>query len=148
VNPAGGTPDPFALSRFVAAQDPVYAGVRAELAAGRKSSHWMWFVFPQLAALGRSRMAQHYGIGSAAEARAYWAHPLLGPRLRECTELVLAVDDCSAHEIFGSPDDLKFCSSMTLFAEATGKALFGLTLAKYCGGRADESTLRLLAAKG
>jgi len=94
VNPAGGTPDPFALSRFVAAQDPVYAGVRAELAAGRKASHWIWFVFPQLAALGRSRMAQHYGIGSAAE------------------------------------------------------ALFGLTLAKYCGGRADESTLRLLAAKG
>jgi len=144
VNPAGVAPDPFALSRFVAAQDPVYAGVRAELAAGRKTSHWMWFVFPQLKGLGRSGMAQHYGIGSAAEARAYWAHPLLGPRLRECTELVLAVDGRSVHEIFGSPDDLKLRSCMTLFAQVTNDALFGRALQRYYDGEPDQATLRLL----
>jgi len=134
----------FDLQRFVDAQAPVYAQVRAELAAGRKASHWMWFVFPQLKGLGRSAMAQHYGLASAAEARAYWAHPLLGPRLAECTELVLAVDGRSAHDIFGSPDDLKFRSCMTLFAQATGEPLFERALRKYCGGEGDEATLRLL----
>jgi uncharacterized protein (DUF1810 family) len=133
--------DPFDLQRFVAAQAPVYAQVAAELAAGRKRSHWMWFVFPQLKGLGSSAMAQHYGIASLAEARAYWAHPLLGPRLAQCTGLVLAVDGRSVHEIFGSPDDLKFRSCMTLFAQATGEPLFTRALEKYFGGEADPRTV-------
>jgi len=133
--------DPFDLQRFVAAQAPVYAQVAAELAAGRKRSHWMWFVFPQLKGLGRSAMAQHYGIASLAEARAYWAHPLLGPRLAQCTGLVLAIDRRSVHEIFGSPDDLKFRSCMTLFAQATGEPLFTRALEKYFGGEADPRTV-------
>ena len=133
--------DPFDLQRFVAAQAPVYAQVTAELAAGRKRSHWMWFVFPQLKGLGRSAMAQHYGIASPAEARAYWAHPLLGPRLAQCTGLVLAIDGPSVHEIFGSPDDLKFRSCMTLFAQATGEPLFTRALEKYFGGEADPRTV-------
>jgi uncharacterized protein (DUF1810 family) len=139
-----GDTDPFDLRRFVAAQDPVLVQVEAELAAGRKASHWMWFVFPQLKGLGRSSMAQHYGLASAAEARAYWAHPLLGQRLRDCTERVLAVDGRSAHAIFGSPDDLKFRSCMTLFAQATGEPLFTRALAKYFDGQPDEATLQLL----
>jgi len=133
--------DPFDLQRFVVAQAPVYAQVAAELAAGRKRSHWMWFVFPQLKGLGSSAMAQHYGIASLAEARAYWAHPLLGPRLAQCTGLVLAVDGRSVHEIFGSPDDLKFRSCMTLFAQATGEPLFTRALEKYFGGEADPRTV-------
>jgi len=133
--------DPFDLQRFVAAQAPVYAQVAAELAAGRKRSHWMWFVFPQLKGLGRSAMAQHYGIASPAEARAYWAHPLLGPRLAQCTGLVLAIDGLSVHEIFGSPDDLKFRSCMTLFAQATSEPLFTRALEKYFGGEADPRTV-------
>lgn len=136
--------DPFDLRRFVDAQGPVYGQVCAELAAGRKASHWMWFVFPQLKGLGRSATAQHYGIGSMAEARAYWDHPLLGPRLKRCTELVLAVDGRSVQAIFGSPDDLKFRSSMTLFAQATGEPVFRQALAKYFAGCEDEQTLRLL----
>src|SRR2546422_10623815 len=107
--------DPHDLQRFVDAQHPVYARVRQELARGAKASHWMWFVFPQLKGLGRSALAQHYGIASREEALAYWRHPLLGPRLKECTELVIAVDGKTALQILGSPDDLKFCSSMTLF---------------------------------
>src|SRR5450432_848167 len=107
--------DPHDLQRFVVAQAPVYAEVRAELARGRKASHWMWFVFPQLKALGRSATALHYGIGSRAEALAYLAHPLLGARLVESTELMLASSGKSAFEILGTPDDLKFRSSMTLF---------------------------------
>lgn len=136
--------DPFDLQRFVDAQHGVHAQARAELAAGGKRSHWMWFVFPQLKGLGRSATAQHYGIASAAEARAYWAHPLLGPRLRECTELVLAVEGRSAQEIFGPPDDLKFRSCMTLFAQATGEPLFSRALDRYYGGRPDQATLLLL----
>ena len=136
--------DPFDLQRFVAAQAPAYAQVAAELAAGRKRSHWMWFVFPQLKGLGRSAKAQHYGIASLAEARAYWAHPLLGPRLAQCTGLVLAVDGRSVHEIFGSPDDLKFRSCMTLFAQATGEPVFTRALQKYFGGEADPRTIELL----
>lgn len=136
--------DPFDLQRFVTAQAPVYGDVCAELAAGRKSSHWMWFVFPQLKGLGRSATAQHYGIAARAEADAYWRHPLLGPRLKQCTELVLAVDGRSANQIFGSPDDLKFRSCMTLFAQATGAPVFRQALDKYFGGEDDEQTLRRL----
>jgi len=136
--------DPFDLQRFIDAQEPVYRQACAELAAGRKTSHWMWFVFPQLKGLGRSATAQHYGIGSAAEAQAYLAHPLLGPRLAQCTGLVLAVEGRSAHEIFGTPDDLKFRSCMTLFARATGEALFTRALDRYFGGRPDPATLELL----
>src|SRR4029077_17617591 len=108
--------DPHALQRFVAAQAQVYAQVRAELARGRKQSHWMWFVFPQLRELGRSETARRYGIASREEAAAYLAHPLLGERLVECTALMLAVEGKSAFEVLGPPDDLKFRSSMTLFA--------------------------------
>jgi uncharacterized protein (DUF1810 family) len=136
--------DPFDLQRFVEAQRSVYAEVCAELAAGRKQSHWMWFVFPQLKGLGASSMAQHYGIGSKAEAQAYWAHPVLGARLKQCTELVLAVEGRSAHELFGPPDDLKFRSCMTLFAQATGEPLFARALEKYFDGQLDDATLRLL----
>lgn len=136
--------DPFNLQRFVDAQAPVYRQVCAELAAGRKTSHWMWFVFPQLRGLGRSATAQHYGIGSTAEARAYWTHAVLGARLKHCTELVLAVEGRSAHEIFGPPDDLKFRSCMTLFAQVTGEPLFTRAIDRYFGGQADPATLELL----
>src|SRR5947209_4510371 len=102
--------DPHDLRRFVEAQASAYAQARAELGAGRKRTHWMWFVFPQLRGLGRSETARHFGLSSRAEAQAYLAHPVLGPRLRECVELVLAVDGRSAHDVFGSPDDLKLRS--------------------------------------
>ena len=111
-------PDPYNLKRFVQAQAPVYRSVVEELRGGRKRTHWMWFVFPQLRALGRSATALHYGIASLAEARAYLAHPALGPRLRDCTGLVCAAQGRTIHEIFGSPDDMKFRSCMTLFAAA------------------------------
>jgi len=136
--------DPFELQRFVGAQQGVYEQACAELAAGQKRSHWMWFLFPQLKGLGRSATAQHYGIASLAEAQAYWAHPLLGARLKQCTELVLAVEGRRAHEIFGAPDDLKFRSCMTLFAQATGEPIFTRALFKYFGGEADERTIELL----
>src|SRR6185369_8221544 len=109
-------PDAFNLQRFVDAQDKVYARVVAELSAGRKQSHWMWFIFPQLAGLGFSAMAQRYAISSPEEAAAYLTHDILGPRLVECTRLVLAVPDKTILAILGSPDDLKFRSSMTLFS--------------------------------
>jgi len=135
-----------ALNRFVEAQNPVYAQVCAELAAGAKRSHWMWFVFPQLRGLGQSAMAVHYGLASAVEARAYWQHPLLGARLKECTQLVLAVQNKSAFEIFGQPDDMKFRSCMTLFAHcAAGEPMFLEALARYCAGQQDERTLALLS---
>jgi uncharacterized protein (DUF1810 family) len=136
--------DVFDLQRFVTAQAPVYAQVCAELANGRKASHWMWFVFPQLKGLGRSATAQHFGIASRAEAQAYWRHPLLGPRLKQCAQLVLGVDGRSVHQIFGSPDDLKFRSCMTLFAAATDEPVFREALDKYFAGKGDEQTLRLL----
>src|SRR6202046_3699066 len=110
--------DPYDLQRFVDAQAPVIEQVRDELARGHKRSHWMWFVFPQIAGLGFSAMAQKYAIASLDEAQAYLRHPVLGPRLEGCTRLVLAVDGRSAHDIFGSPDDMKFRSSMTLFSQA------------------------------
>lgn len=139
---------PFDLERFVLAQAPVMAQVQRELRAGRKQTHWMWFVFPQLRALGRSSTAQHYGIGSLAEARAYLAHPILRHRLVECTELVLAVEGRSIHDIFGSPDDLKFRSSMTLFAAADPAAgVFTDALAKYFGGVSDPLTTELLTPR-
>jgi uncharacterized protein (DUF1810 family) len=134
------------LARFVEAQQPVMDDVRAELAAGRKRTHWMWFVFPQLRGLGRSAMARHFGIASRDEAVAYLAHPVLGARLRECVELVLAVQGRTAHEILGSPDDLKFHSSMTLFHRAApAEPVFGSCLRKYFAGEPDSQTVRLLA---
>src|SRR5918996_1049516 len=110
--------DPYRLSRFIEAQEPVYETVLRELEHGRKESHWMWFIFPQIAGLGHSAMAQRYAISSLDEAKAYLSHPILGPRLRECTRLVVQVDGKSAYEILGSPDDMKFHSCLTLFARA------------------------------
>jgi len=139
--------DPHDLERFVAAQAPVWAQVRAELAGGRKRSHWMWFVFPQLRGLGRSAIAERYGIASRAEAAAYLAHPLLGARLVEATRLMItAAPGASALAILGSPDDLKFRSSMTLFAAVAdgARAPFDAALARYFGGAADPATLALL----
>lgn len=139
--------DPHDLGRFVVAQAPVYPQVLEELGRGRKASHWMWFVFPQLKGLGRSDIARRFGIASSAEARAYLDHPLLGARLRECTQLMLAVDGKTALEILGSPDDLKFRSSMTLFGSLAGPGSgFEAALAKYFGGAADSATLALLEA--
>lgn len=137
-------PDPHDLGRFVAAQAPVYDQVLEELRGGRKRSHWMWFVFPQLQGLGASAMAQRYGIASLDEARAYLAHPVLGPRLRECCELMLAVPQKSAHDILGSPDDLKFRSCLTLFAlAAPGEPLFRDGLDRFYAGQPDSRTIAL-----
>ena len=133
------------LQRFIVAQDPVYPQVCVELAAGDKTSHWMWFIFPQLKALGRSATAQHFGIASRAEAEAYWRHPVLGARLKECSELVVSVEGRTALEIFHSPDDLKFRSSMTLFAQAAPQEpVFSRAQARYFGGQGDAKTLELL----
>ena len=132
------------LDRFVEAQDGLYADALAELRAGRKRTHWMWFVFPQIAGLGSSPTAQRYAIASLDEARAYLAHPVLGPRLRECAEALLAVEGRSAREILGHPDDLKLRSSMTLFAGAADDpALFQAVLDRYDDGP-DPLTLTLL----
>jgi uncharacterized protein (DUF1810 family) len=137
--------DPFDLERFVKAQNPVLERVLAELREGRKRSHWMWFVFPQLRGLGHSATAQYYAITSLAEAQAYYANGLLGARLAECTELVNGISHRSAYEIFGHPDDLKFQSCMTLFAIARqDDANFHIALTKYFGGTLDEATMRLL----
>jgi uncharacterized protein (DUF1810 family) len=137
-------PDPFDLQRFVDAQDGVYRRVIAELSAGRKQSHWMWFIFPQIAGLGFSAMAQRYAISSRAEAVAFLAHDVLGPRLRECTRLVLAVNGKTIRAILGSPDDLKFRSSMTLFSAVSDDPIFDQALAKYYEGAKDQATLDLL----
>ena len=138
--------DPFELQRFVDAQDPVIDEVRGELRTGRKRSHWMWFVFPQLKGLGASAMAQHYGIASLEEAQAYLAHPVLGPRLRECCALMLGVPGRSAHEILGSPDDMKLRSCVTLFrAAAPGEELFQRCLDRFYAGQPDARTLELLS---
>jgi uncharacterized protein (DUF1810 family) len=135
----------FDLERFVAAQDPVYGAVLDELRSGRKRSHWMWFIFPQIAGLGSSAMAQKYAISSTDEAAAYLAHPVLGPRLRECAGLVAAIDDKAIEEIFDDPDDRKFHSSMTLFADvAPDEAVFQECLDKYFDGRADPATMERL----
>jgi uncharacterized protein (DUF1810 family) len=137
--------DPFDLRRFEEAQAPIYYQVIGELRNGRKQSHWMWFIFPQMRGLGHSSMAMKFGIGSLEEAAAYLDHLVLGTRLRECTGLVNLIDGRSIDQIFGSPDDLKFRSSMTLFARAASeKRLFEDALAKYFGGESDTLTLKLL----
>jgi uncharacterized protein (DUF1810 family) len=136
--------DPHNLQRFVDAQADVYERALAELSAGAKRSHWMWFIFPEIAGLGFSAMAQRYAVGSKLEAEAYLAHPMLGPRLTGCTRAVLAVEARSAHEIFGSPDDLKFRSSMTLFDAVAPDGIFVEALRKYFDGRPDEVTLNAL----
>lgn len=133
------------LAEFAAAQDEVYDDVLRELAAGRKESHWIWFIFPQLAGLGRSAMSERFGIASLDEARSYLKHPVLGPRLRECTRLLLTGTDRDIRAILGSPDDLKFRSSMTLFARADqAEPLFKAALERFFGGEQDALTLELL----
>lgn len=135
----------YDLERFVQAQDPVYAGVVDELRAGHKRSHWMWFIFPQIAGLGRSSMAQRYAIANDDEAADYLAHPVLGPRLRECANIVLSLQRLSANDIFGDPDDVKFRSSMTLFADtAPDEAVFQACIDKYFDGEPDPETLARL----
>jgi uncharacterized protein (DUF1810 family) len=137
--------DPHDLQRFVEAQEPVIHTVKKELRAGRKQTHWIWFVFPQFAGLGSSDMSRRYAISSREEATAYLAHPILGPRLRECTELVNGHEERSANDIFGSPDDLKFRSSMTLFdAVADDPTPFRTALQQYYEGEPDSKTLQLL----
>jgi len=141
--------DPYNLERFVSAQEREYAQVCAELRAGRKRSHWIWFIFPQMRGLGSSDMAKYYGIGSREEAEAYLKHPVLGERLRECTRLVLDAAGRSIDQILGYPDDLKFRSSMTLFAAAAealdlDEPLFQDALQKYFNGKVDSLTLGML----
>lgn len=136
--------DAFNLDRFVNAQDPAYEHVLAELNRGHKTTHWIWFIFPQLKELGRSETAQHYGIGSLEEAKAYFAHPVLGSRLLECTKLVCRHKDKSIGDIMAYPDDLKLHSSMTLFLEATGNQAFGDALKTFYDGQPDDKTLQLL----
>lgn len=137
--------DAYNLHRFLDAQQPIYQTVLAELRAGRKASHWIWFIFPQIAGLGHSGMAQKFAIASLDEAKAYLQHPVLGPRLRECTQLVLNVEGRSAEEIFGYPDYLKFRSCLTLFLAAiTDNTLFKSALLKYFHGKPDQLTLDLL----
>jgi uncharacterized protein (DUF1810 family) len=139
----------YDLERFVTAQEPVYATVVSELSAGRKQSHWMWFIFPQVAGLGRSDMAQRYAIRSSDEAAAYLAHPVLGSRLRQCAGLVAAQHDKDIGEIFDSPDDRKFQSSMTLFSDvAPHEAVFQACLDQFFDGRADPATLEFLNGEG
>lgn len=134
--------DSHNLERFVEAQDPVFERVCEELREGRKRSHWMWFIFPQLAGLGSSAMAARYAISGKPEAEAYLAHETLGPRLRQCTQLVKEVEGRNVHEVFGYPDDLKFHSSMTLFARvAPHEKLFADTLQRYFAGQLDSQTL-------
>jgi uncharacterized protein (DUF1810 family) len=138
--------DPFRLQRFVDAQGPIYDQVLRELRAGRKASHWMWFVFPQMRGLGRTPTAHHYGISSLAEARAYLAHPVLGPRLGECVRLVLACEGHTAERIFGFPDVLKLRSCLTLFqAVAPDPQIYTEAMARYYGGEPDPRTLECLA---
>jgi uncharacterized protein (DUF1810 family) len=138
--------DPFELLRFVAAQHGVYDTVVDELRTGRKGSHWIWFIFPQLRGLGRSPTAMRFGIASLDEARAYVAHPVLGPRLRECARLVARIDGRSADEIFGWPDNLKVRSSMTLFARATDdNEEFRAVLDRFYDGEDDPATVELLS---
>jgi uncharacterized protein (DUF1810 family) len=137
--------DPHNLQRFVDAQKPDYEQVCAELRAGHKRTHWIWFIFPQMKGLGRSETASYYGIASRPEAEAYLAHPVLGPRLRECTRLVNLVEGRSIDQIFGYPDNLKFRSSMTLFAAtAADNQIFEDALEKYFAGEPDPRTIELL----
>lgn len=137
--------DPYRLQRFLEAQQSVYDTVTAELRSGRKRSHWMWFIFPQIAGLGHSPMARTYAISSLDEAKAYLAHPILGHRLRECADLAAGIEGRTVEDIFGYPDDLKFRSSMTLFSHATpDNAVFLACLQKYFNGKPDAATLARL----
>lgn len=139
--------DPHDLRRFLLAQEDACATALAELRSGRKRSHWMWFVFPQFAGLGSSATSRHFAIRSADEARAYLAHSVLGPRLVECADAVLSITGRSAHEIFGSPDDLKLRSSATLFASVSPPgSVFARLLGTYFGGSPDDATLRLIGS--
>lgn len=139
------TDDPYNLKRYVAAQEPIFVTALAELKAGNKRGHWMWFVFPQLRGIGHSPNAQFYGICSVDEGRAFLQHEVLGPRLTFCSQTVLECQAQSLHDIFGSPDDLKFRSSMTLFEAAAMKEdVFGRALDRFCSGKRDERTLYLL----
>jgi uncharacterized protein (DUF1810 family) len=135
---------PFDLERFAAAQAQVFPAALAELKAGRKRSHWMWFVFPQLKGLGHSPTAQFYGIDSLDEARAYLAHPLLGPRLREAAQAVLDGPEHDLHRLFGAPDDAKFISCMSLFSQAEPGSVFDAALARWNGGQLDPLTAQIL----
>ena len=142
---SGRPDDSYDLDRFVRAQEADYQGIVAEIRSGRKRSHWMWFIFPQIEGLGSSPMSKHYSIRSLAEARAYLGHPVLGPRLRECAGAVLSIEGRSAAEIFGPPDDLKLRSCATLFAcVSPPDSVFQRLLGKYFGGTPDGTTLRLL----
>ncbi len=137
--------DSFDLQRFVEAQAPVYNEVRRELTVGRKQSHWMWFIFPQIAGLGQSPISIRFAIASLDEAKAYLVHPVLGARLKECAKLTLDVDGKTARGIFGGIDEMKFCSSMTLFARAApDEELFQRCLDKYFAGSPDAATLARL----
>ena len=138
-------PDPYRLSRFLAAQEDSYERALAEMARGRKATHWMWFIFPQLAGLGRSDMAQRYAIGSLDEARAYLAHPILGARYRACVAVLQDLGATTAEEVFGAIDAVKLCSSLSLFALADpGEPLFAAALARWFAGKRDPRTLELL----
>ena len=136
--------DPHQLQRFLDAQQPVYGSVLEELRAGHKRSHWMWFIFPQLRGLGHSATAQHFGIASLDEAKAYLAHPVLGTRLRDCSRLVARHADKTAADMFGYPDDMKFRSSMTLFAQASPGEVFDECLRIHFNGQPDTLTLARL----
>lgn len=137
--------DQFDLNRFMSAQADVYSKALAELKAGKKRSHWMWYIFPQVCGLGSSPKATHYAINGLDEAREYLSHPILGTRLRECAETVLAIDNRAASEIFGYPDDLKFKSSITLFEVVAGQdSIFAAGLVRYFNGERDSRTLELL----
>jgi uncharacterized protein (DUF1810 family) len=137
--------DPFNLARFVDAQEHLYATALAEIRSGRKRSHWMWFIFPQFTGLGSSPMAQRFAIGSADEARAYLAHPILGRRLIECAEAFIRLEDRSASDVFGYPDDVKLRSFATLFASVSPPgSVFARLLEKYFAGQRDEKTVALL----
>lgn len=143
--PSGGGKDPHNLSRFVEAQQPTYAQALSEIRTGRKRSHWMWYIFPQIDGLAFSSTSKHFAIKSIDEAKAYLAHPVLGPRLVECAEAALAVEGRSATEIFGSPDDLKLRSCATLFdAVSPPGSAFDRLLAKYYQGQRDPRTLQIL----
>jgi len=137
--------DPYNLQRFVDAQEPIFNQVLSELKEGRKRTHWMWFIFPQIEGLGFSAMAHQYAISSLEEAKAYLQHPVLGPRLRECSRLVTLAEKASISQVFGYPDDLKFQSCMTLFAHATSEnQVFKDALQKYFGSEFDQLTIERL----
>jgi uncharacterized protein (DUF1810 family) len=140
--------DPYHLDRFVRAQATDYDQALSELREGHKRSHWMWYIFPQIEGLGLSPMSRQYSIKSAAEARAYLDHPVLGPRLLECAAVVYGISGRSAFEIFGAPDDMKLRSAATLFASVSGGGIFEQLIQKYFDGQYDEKTLQTLRLTG